>query len=115
MRRRVPQIKDLEHLVSGISPPDRHSLVSTYIKQDEELPTPAEAYALPTGTHVWAIVGHMLVSGDDVDKAACYYDLNPQAVCAAVIYAVEHPHAIAQRLVANASYWTSPELDSTRS
>ncbi len=86
-----------------------------YIELDATTPTPAEAYVLPYGTHVWAIAGHilasrdMLTSEDAVARTASYYDMDPEAVCAALLYATEHPHAIASRLAENSSYWTNPE------
>jgi uncharacterized protein (DUF433 family) len=62
---------------------------------------PAEVVIRTTGTPVWAIIGYLPAVGGDLEQVARDYEIDLEAVIAAVAYYLDHQTLIDWRLVQN--------------
>lgn len=78
-------------------------LITRYIVEDPYRPGAAEVRLAGSGVSVWAIIGYLPAVDGDIERAAHDYDIDPDAVRAAVAWYRQHKNAIDERLAANAA------------
>lgn len=78
-------------------------LIARHIVDDPYRPGPAEVRLADSGVSVWAIIGYLPTVNGDVERAARDYDIEPDAVRAAIAWYHQHKTAIDERLAANAA------------
>ncbi|MBA2277920.1 MAG: DUF433 domain-containing protein [Chloroflexia bacterium] len=77
-------------------------LIERHIKEDLHRPGPSEARLVASGVSVWAIIGYLPTVDGEIDQVAEDYDIEPEAVRAAIAYYHQERAAIDARLAANA-------------
>lgn len=77
-------------------------LIARHIRRDPFRPDPAEARLVDSGVSVWAIIGYLPTVDGDIERAAEDYEIDPDAVRAALAWYRQHRGAIDARLAANA-------------
>lgn len=80
------------------------ALIARHIEEDPYRPDPAEARLADSGVSVWAIIGYLPSVDGDIERAAQDYEIDPDAVRAAVAWYHQHKVAIDARLAANAAW-----------
>lgn len=84
-----------------ISSEHEQALIARWIVQHPQRGS-AEARLADSGTPVWAIIGYLRAVGGDRVRASADYEVEPDAVDAAVAYYDRFPYQIDARLEANA-------------
>lgn len=79
------------------------ALIARHIRRDPYRPAPAEARLTDSGVSVWAVIGYLPTVDGDIARAAEDYEIDPDAVRAAIAWYRQHHGAIDARLAANAS------------
>jgi uncharacterized protein (DUF433 family) len=79
-------------------------LIARWIGRNPRKPGDDEVLIRDTGVPVWALIAYLPAVGNDPDRAARSYELEPEAVRAATAYYTSHREAIDARLAQNASY-----------
>ena len=79
---------------------DQQALIDRWIVQHPHRSS-AEARLADYGTPVWAIIGYLRVVGGDGDRTAADYEIEREAVEAALAHYERFPHLIDARLEAN--------------
>lgn len=82
---------------------DESALIARYIEPDPLDLGPSEAQIVDHGVAVWALITHLAAVDGDVGRAAAAYDLEPEAVEAALRYYCRHQALIDARIVLNRS------------
>jgi len=77
------------------------ALIAKHLTPDAYNPVPAEWRLKQRNVPVWAIIGSMTETHDNVDDVADAYRVFPEAVYAARLYYFRHKDAIDARLAAN--------------
>jgi len=90
------------------------ALIERHVELDPTRPYAAEARLVDSGVSVWAIIGHLPSVDGDIDRAAEDYDLESDAVRAALAYYRLHQTQIDARLVANGWELPIPSFAATR-
>lgn len=78
-------------------------LIARHIYEDPYRPGPAEARLTNSGVSVWAIIGYLPAVDSDIDRVAQDYEIESDAVRAAIAWYRLHRAAIDARLAANAA------------
>lgn len=79
------------------------ALIARHIVEDPYRPGAAEVRLAGSGVSVWAIIGYLPAVDGDIERAAHDYDIEPDAVRAAIVWYRRHKSAIDERLAANAA------------
>ena len=82
---------------------DEHTrqLIDQYIQLDPDRPTPDEALLLPSAVKVWAVIGDLRTTDNDIGRTAWGYDVPEDAVRAAMAYYEQHRILIDNHLERN--------------
>lgn len=84
-----------------ISPGERQQLLDMHIEPHPHKGDPAEARLRETGAPVWAIIGHLSAVSGDLNQVARDYEVDLDAVIAAVLFYQDHKNLIDWRLRQN--------------
>ena len=79
---------------------DEDRLIAEQIDQSWGI---ADARLVCTGVSVWALIGYLRATGDDVERARQAHDLTPEAIDAALAYYRRYKELINARLLLNAT------------
>ena len=83
------------------------ALIARYIEPGPLNLGPSEAQVAGHGVSVWALMSHLESESGDIARTAAAYELNPDAVEAAVRYYCRHRALIDARILLNRSYFDS--------
>lgn len=83
---------------------DEDGLIGRYVEADPLALGPSEAQIVDHGVAVWALITHLAATDNDKAETAADYDLEVDAVEAAVRYYCRHRALIDARILLNRSY-----------
>lgn len=81
------------------------ALIARYVEADQLALGPSEAQIVDHGVAVWALIAHLAAANNDKIRTAAAYDLDVDAVEAAVRYYCRHRALIDARILLNRSYF----------
>jgi hypothetical protein len=79
------------------------ALIERYLEADPADPDPAAWRLIERAVPVWAIIGALTESRDNLSQVTVDYGVSDQAIAAALVYYRHHGSQIDARLAANAA------------
>lgn len=97
-------VKSLQAQIGHIEPEQRRTLMTSWlVPHPHKDYDPAEVVIQDVGTSVWAIIGALPAAGADVEQVARDFEIDVEAVIAAVAYYLDNQGLIDWRLRQNQS------------